>query len=68
MAAAMVRNPQGNWGLNQSERAELRRFENCAEAELASFRPQTLARYRALMVAYSAGLRIEHCRQPQTAA
>jgi len=68
MAAAMARNPQGNWGLNQSERAELRRFENCSEAELASFRPQTLARYRALMMAFSAGLRMERRREPQTAA
>ncbi|MBM4040509.1 MAG: hypothetical protein FJ290_18540 [Planctomycetes bacterium] len=68
MATVIAKNTQDNGGLGQRDRTELRRFETCSETELATFRPQTLARYRSLMLRYSGGFRVEHSRQPQTAA
>jgi len=54
MSALQGSREPGTGCLSKREIAELRDFEQCSEEELRSFRPQTVARYRALMLRYAA--------------
>jgi hypothetical protein len=54
MAAPEARSTRGNGHLNPREMTELRRFERCSVEELTRFSQPTLARYRDLMLQYSA--------------